>query len=196
MFGNILHFCQETLLKPFLKYWDQILVAVLSLSIVGMLVALLIPTPHLEIVLGPAEADQRFAKGQMEASNLQQPPSLGGSSSETDELNVLSVQDDKSEREKVDNGGEGSSLGEEDSWKKHSKDSHPKEKKPKVIPMVNINTAGMALLDELPGVGPKMAEKILLYRKGIGKFQTIEELKGVKGIGEKKFAKMKPYLKL
>ncbi|MBY0402773.1 MAG: helix-hairpin-helix domain-containing protein [Cyanobacteria bacterium] len=196
MIGNIYHFCRESLLKPFLKYWDQVLVAVLSLSIVGMVVALLIPTPHLEIVLGPAEADQQFPKGPLASSSLQQPSSIGTSSSEPDELNVLSVQDEKSEREKVDNGGEGGSFGEAESWKKHSKDSHPKEKKPKVIPMVNINTAGMALLDELPGVGPKMAEKIILYRKGIGKFQTIEELKGVKGIGEKKFAKMKPYLKL
>jgi comEA protein len=72
----------------------------------------------------------------------------------------------------------------------------PKAKKPKQISLVNINTANAVLLDELPGVGPKMAQRILTYRRGVGRFQTIEELLGVKGIGPKKFAKMRPYLKL
>lgn len=57
--------------------------------------------------------------------------------------------------------------------------------------IVNINTAGTAELDTLPGIGPKTAEKIVAYRKSNGSFKTIEDIMKVKGIGPKKFEKMK-----
>ena len=56
--------------------------------------------------------------------------------------------------------------------------------------LVNINTATKEELDTLPGVGPATAEKILNYRQEHGNFQSIEELKNVKGIGEAKFNKL------
>lgn len=59
---------------------------------------------------------------------------------------------------------------------------------------VNINAAGLAELQFLPNVGPKMAQKILAYRKKLGgRFTTIEQLLDVPGIGKKKLAKMRPY---
>ena len=61
---------------------------------------------------------------------------------------------------------------------------------------VNINTADEKALDTLPGIGPAMARRILDYRQTNGSFQSIEELKKVKGIGEAKFAKLKDKVSL
>ncbi len=56
---------------------------------------------------------------------------------------------------------------------------------------ININTADEKALDELPGVGPAMAKRIIEYRQSEGMFQSPEDLKKVRGIGEAKFEKMK-----
>jgi competence protein ComEA len=61
---------------------------------------------------------------------------------------------------------------------------------------VNINTANIDTLDALPGVGPATAQKILDYRNQIGRFTSVEQLMDVKGIGPKKFEKMKPFVRL
>lgn len=56
---------------------------------------------------------------------------------------------------------------------------------------VNINKADSQGLQELPGVGPATAEKILDYREANGAFQSPEEIKNVSGIGDKTYEKMK-----
>ena len=60
--------------------------------------------------------------------------------------------------------------------------------------VVNINTATVEQLDALPGVGAKMAARIIEYRQKNGPFKKIEDLMNVKGIGEKAFLKMKNQL--
>ncbi len=65
--------------------------------------------------------------------------------------------------------------------------------KPAAAP-VNINTATVAQLEALPGVGPKTAQRIIDYRQKNGSFKKIEELMNVKGIGEKGFLKLKPHV--
>ena len=56
---------------------------------------------------------------------------------------------------------------------------------------VNINTASKKELITLEGIGETTADRIIEYRKEIGKFKTIEDLKNVKGIGDAKFNKIK-----
>jgi competence protein ComEA len=59
---------------------------------------------------------------------------------------------------------------------------------------VNLNTATAEQLATIPGVGPKMAERILDYRQKNGGFKKIEDLMNVSGVGEKSFLKMKPLI--
>jgi competence protein ComEA len=56
---------------------------------------------------------------------------------------------------------------------------------------VNINTANSELLQTLPGVGPKTAERIIEYRETTGRFKSIEEIQNVKGIGPKRYERIR-----
>lgn len=59
---------------------------------------------------------------------------------------------------------------------------------------ININTATIAELCTLSGVGESLANKIIKYREENGKFKTIEDLKNVNGIGDKKYESLKDYV--
>ncbi len=67
------------------------------------------------------------------------------------------------------------------------------KKKPPAHP-ININTAGASELQQVPGIGPSTAQKILDTRKSYGRFKTVEDLLAIKGIGPKKLEKMRKYL--
>ncbi len=60
---------------------------------------------------------------------------------------------------------------------------------------ININSATQTELETLPGIGPSTALKIINYRKEKGKFNKIEDIKNVNGIGESKFNKIKEFIK-
>ena len=55
---------------------------------------------------------------------------------------------------------------------------------------ININTASVEQLQTLSGVGEATAKAIVQYREENGKFSRIDDLKNVKGIGQKKFDKL------
>jgi competence protein ComEA len=59
---------------------------------------------------------------------------------------------------------------------------------------VNINTATADQLTALPGIGPKLAARIVEYRQKAGGFKSVQEVVNVKGIGEKSFEKLQPHL--
>lgn len=56
---------------------------------------------------------------------------------------------------------------------------------------ININSASARELESLPRVGPVMAQRILSFRTDHGPFQSIDDLRQVKGIGEKTLARIR-----
>lgn len=59
---------------------------------------------------------------------------------------------------------------------------------------ININKATQTELETIPGIGPSTALKIINYREENGKFNSIEDIKNVSGIGDTKYEKMKDYI--
>jgi len=58
--------------------------------------------------------------------------------------------------------------------------------------LLDLNRATDKDFDALPGVGPKLAERIMKYRQSVGIFHSLDELRAVKGIGKKKFEQIRP----
>lgn len=56
---------------------------------------------------------------------------------------------------------------------------------------ININTASKEQLTELPGVGPAIADNIIAFRQENGRFEKIEDIMNVSGIGDAKFKRLK-----
>src|SRR5689334_10835496 len=67
------------------------------------------------------------------------------------------------------------------------------KKKPPLHP-INLNTANADQLQEVPGIGPATADKILNMRKSYGSFKSVDDLRAIKGIGPKRLEKMRKYL--
>ena len=59
------------------------------------------------------------------------------------------------------------------------------------LQVINLNTADSAGLQQIKGIGPKMAERVIAYRAEHGRFQKPEELVNVRGIGPVKFERIK-----
>jgi competence ComEA-like helix-hairpin-helix protein len=59
---------------------------------------------------------------------------------------------------------------------------------------VNLNTASASELASLPGVGDKLAARIVEHRQKVGGFKSTQEIMNVKGVGEKNFTKIQSYL--
>ena len=67
------------------------------------------------------------------------------------------------------------------------KTEKPVAQEKKKSPILNLNEATLAELEEIPGIGPAMAQRIVEYRKAHRRFYKKEELKQVQGVGEKRF---------
>jgi comEA protein len=61
---------------------------------------------------------------------------------------------------------------------------------------LSLNAVSAEELCDLPGIGPVLAERIIRYREQRGRFESLDELKMVKGIGDKLYNKISPYVKL
>ncbi len=67
------------------------------------------------------------------------------------------------------------------------------KKKPPMHP-VNLNTVSAAELQQVPGIGPSTADKILQMRKSYGSYKSVNDLLAISGIGQKRLHKMRKYL--
>ena len=61
---------------------------------------------------------------------------------------------------------------------------------------IPVNSAWTEELEVLPGIGPALANRIVAYREKHGDFKSIDDLKHVKGIGDKVFKQISPFIKL
>ena len=74
-----------------------------------------------------------------------------------------------------------------------SQSSLATKKKPPEQP-VNLNTANSEQLQQVPGIGPATADKILQMRKSYGPFKSVDDLLAIRGLGAKRLEKMRKYL--
>lgn len=59
---------------------------------------------------------------------------------------------------------------------------------------VDINHADVTALQTLPGIGPTLAQRIIMHREAYGSFHEVDALMEVDGIGPKRFQKLKPWI--
>lgn len=77
-------------------------------------------------------------------------------------------------------------------------DGSPEEEARKSIfnlQQIPVNAAGTDLLQTIPGIGPKLAEKIIAERDGIGPFTSADDLARVHGIGPKRIQQFQEFLR-
>lgn len=168
-------------LIPFLQSrWEQLVLGGAVLALVVSIAGLMIPAPELVVTLSH-HPEMNIVQDSAPTDGLLLEAQADSTAATSDP--AVALPEEKEDTSAV-------------SPASFFKPKATQPKTPKKIPIVNLNTAGPKELDELPGVGPKLAQRILEYRRGVGKFQRVEELLGVKGVGPKNFAKMKPYLKV
>ena len=68
----------------------------------------------------------------------------------------------------------------------------PRKKDEEVL-QISINSASVEELQQIPGVGPSIAQRIVEYRQ-MASFQALEDIMNVKGIGDKTYQKILPYI--
>jgi competence ComEA-like helix-hairpin-helix protein len=66
--------------------------------------------------------------------------------------------------------------------------------KPRLSSPVDINHADAGTLQALPGIGPTLANRIVMHRETYGSFQTVDALMEIEGIGPRRFQKLKPWI--
>jgi comEA protein len=67
------------------------------------------------------------------------------------------------------------------------------QKKPPPKP-IDLNTATLEQLEQLPGIGPSTAKEIIQFREKSGPFKRIEDLRAIHGISKSKLEKLRPYV--
>ena len=63
-----------------------------------------------------------------------------------------------------------------------------------VARQVDLNQATLSDLEALPGIGPKLAQRVIEHRDERGPFRTVDDLRQVRGIGRKKFDRLRPHV--
>ena len=173
--------------KALLTHWERSLLLLIIGAMLAMAGSLLWPQPVAVLSLKPYPLHSASALQndftQTDESHSEQDNALEASELKASEPATLPATDADSVRT-------------DQSQSKHHHRHRSSTTKPKHPSVTNLNTAKQAQLELLPGIGPRMAERIIRYRTTNGGFSTVEQVMDVKGIGPKKFEKMKPYLKV
>ena len=90
--------------------------------------------------------------------------------------------------------GSGAVIAQDNSENKEAAASEMTDKEEMKPGKININTANAEELMQIPGIGESTAVNIIDYRNKNGDFKTLDQLKEVQGVGEKKYEKMKDML--
>ncbi len=80
-------------------------------------------------------------------------------------------------------------------YKKYKQKASFSPKPQQQISIINLNQADSAALDAIPGIGPKLTQRILKYKSLIGQFVAVEQLRLVYGLSEENYLRMAPYLR-
>jgi comEA protein len=165
------------------RHWETGLLSLVGLAMVVMLGYLLWPAPQAVLTIKPLSPNQSYSlDSRLLAGHF---PNEQMTNENTSNTTV-----EASPQAMVD--GAVSPI----SKKVHHARFPHHLKKPKHPPILNLNTASLSQLQLLHGIGPKMAQRIVDYRHSHGPFTSSEQIMDVKGIGPKKFEKIKPYLKI
>lgn len=119
----------------------------------------------------------------------------GGATDDAD-LNQLNLAGTVEDGSQIRVPGEGETVEAPVSAPHRTRSARTAAKASAPVGQVSLNSASAEELDQLPGVGPATAQKIIDYRTANGGFKSVDEVQHVKGIGPKKYAKMAPYLAL
>lgn len=68
------------------------------------------------------------------------------------------------------------------------------QSQPPIHSRLDLNRASAGELESLPGIGAVLAQRVIAFRESVGRFQKIEDLREVKGIGAKKFERLKSFV--
>jgi|GEM_PF-2966802 len=156
----------------FMRHWESMVLASVILAMLALLLLILFPAPEQVVSL--------------QSVPLSTPVSVASSQEPSDLLSEDSFDSSDALLHEA--------TGDHAKAKKHA--HHFAPKKPKHPPITSLNKASMAQLQLLPGIGPKMAQRVIEYRKSHGAFTDPAQVMDVKGIGPKKYEKMRPFLKL
>ncbi|MER3402842.1 MAG: DNA-binding protein [Armatimonadota bacterium] len=68
------------------------------------------------------------------------------------------------------------------------------KRRPSLAFPLDINRATADELEQLPGIGPTLAQRIVEYRQQVGRFQSVDDLRNVRGIGPKRLEQIRPLI--
>jgi competence protein ComEA len=92
--------------------------------------------------------------------------------------------------------GKGKSAGKQGSSSRQSGSGRSNKLTSLEQEQIDLNSATSAELQRIPGIGPSLAERLIAYRQQNGGFHSIDDLLQVSGIGQKKYEKMKGFVKI